>query len=504
MGALSSEKSKTAGQQPSCFLNFLVFRKISTKMALSLAKSFRHLTSKSLVKAAQRSMSAKAGNLGEFLLNVPPTDISVLDNGMRVATENSGASTATVGLWIDTGSRYENANNNGVAHFLEHMVFKGTEKRSQTQLELEVENMGAHLNAYTSREQTVFYAKCLTSDLGNAVEILADILNNSKFGEQEIERERGVILREMQEVEMNLQEVVFDHLHAVAYQGTPLGRTILGPTQNIKSISRDDIVQYIKTHYKGPRMVLAGAGGVNHQELCDLTTKHFGKIGHTYDAEIPIDAPCRYTGSDVRVRDDDMPFAHIAFAVEGCGWTNPYNIPLMIANTMIGSWDRSMGGGANNSSRLAEYCAGSNYCSSFQSFNTCYKDTGLWGIYFVCGGLDIKDMFFNIQQEWKRMCTSITDFEVDRAKNLLKTNMLLQLDGTTPICEDVGRQMLCYGRRIPQHELEARIDAVDAEAVRATCFKYIYDRCPVVAAVGPVEQVPDYNIIRSHMYWLRV
>ena len=166
----------------------------------------------------------------------------------------------------------------------------------------------------------------------------------------------------------------------------------------------------------------------------------------------------RYTGSDVRVRDDDMPFAHIAFAVEGCGWTNPDNIPLMIANTMIGSWDRSMGGGANNSSRLAEYCAGSNYCSSFQSFNTCYKDTGLRGIYFVCGGLDIKDMFFNIQQEWKRMCTSITDFEVDRAKNLLKTNMLLQLDGTTPICEDVGRQMLCYGRRIPQHELEARID----------------------------------------------
>ena len=98
------------------------------------------------------------------------------------------------------------------------------------------------------------------------------------------------------------------------------------------------------------------------------------------------------------------------------------------------------------------------YSIVFQSFNTCYKDTGLWGIYFVCGGLDIENMFFQVQEEWKRMATSITDFEVDRAKNLLKTNMLLQLDGTTPICEDVGRQMLCYGRRIPQHELEARID----------------------------------------------
>merc|ERR1712027_75828 len=351
-------------------------------MALSLARSFRHLTQKSLIQAAQRSMSAKAGNLGEFLLNVPPTDISVLDNGMKVATENSGASTATVGLWIDTGSRYETASNNGVAHFLEHVAFKGTAKRSQTQLELEVENMGAHLNAYTSREQTVFYAKCLSNDLPQAVEILADILQNSKLGEQEIERERGVILREMQEVEMNLQEVVFDHLHAVAYQGTPLGRTILGPTGNIKSISRDDIVQYINTHYKGPRMVLAGAGGVNHEDLCDLATKHFGKITDKYSAEVPIDLNCRYTGSDIRARDDSMPLAHIALAVEGCGWTNPDNIPLMVANTLIGSWDRSMGGGANLASPVAQHAAEHNLCNSFQAFNTCYKDTGLWGVLF--------------------------------------------------------------------------------------------------------------------------
>jgi len=130
------------------------------------------------------------------------------------------------------------------------MAFKGTSKRSQTDLELEVENMGAHLNAYTSREQTVYYAKCFARDLHKAVEILADINLNSKFGEQEIERERGVILREMQEVEMNIQEVVFDHLHATAFRDTPLGRTILGPVENIKSISRKDLVQYISTHYK--------------------------------------------------------------------------------------------------------------------------------------------------------------------------------------------------------------------------------------------------------------
>jgi processing peptidase subunit beta len=139
-----------------------------------------------------------------------------------------------VGIWIDAGSRFESEKTNGTAHFLEHMAFKGTSRRSQTDLELEVENMGAHLNAYTSREQTVYYAKAFSKDLPKAVDILSDILQNSTLGEAEIERERGVILREMQEVETNLQEVVFDHLHSTAYQGTPLGRTILGPSENIK------------------------------------------------------------------------------------------------------------------------------------------------------------------------------------------------------------------------------------------------------------------------------
>ncbi|CAN7941688.1 unnamed protein product [Ixodes pacificus] len=443
----------------------------------------------------------------QTLLNVPETRVTTLDNGVRVATEDSGNPTCTVGVWIDAGSRYENEKNNGVAHFLEHMAFKGTSKRSQTDLELEVENMGAHLNAYTSREQTVYYAKCLSKDMPRAVEILSDILQNSKFGEAEIERERGVILREMQEVETNLQEVVFDHLHSVAFQGTPLGLTILGPTENIKSIQRQDLVDYISLHYKGPRIVLAGAGGVNHDELVKLASQHFGSIKTDYDAKVPpLNQPCRFTGSEVRVRDDDMPYAHVAIAVESCGWADPDNIPLMVANTLIGNWDRSHGGGANVSSRLAEECAKDpdNACHSFQSFNTCYKDTGLWGIYFVSEGREEMDFLVHaIQREWMRICMSATEGEVTRAKNLLKTNMLLQLDGTTPVCEDIGRQMLCYGRRIPLPELEARIDAVTAQTVRDVCTKYIYDRCPAVAGVGPVEALTDYVNVRSNMYRLR-
>lgn len=286
-------------------------------------------------------------------MNVPPTELSTINNGVRVATENSGASTATLGLWIDAGSRYENTKNNGVAHFLEHMAFKGTSKRSQTDLELEIENLGAHLNAYTSREQTVYYAKCLSKDVPKLMEILSDIIQNSKLNESDIERERGVILREMQEVESNLQEVVFDHLHATAFQETPLGQTILGPSKNIKSIGKSDLQNYINIHYKSSRIVLAAAGGVNHKELVSLAEKHLGTLSNTFDNDMLHLSPCRFTGSEVRVRDDTIPLAHIALAVEGCGWTDPDNVPLMVASTLIGAWDRSQGGGANNSSNLA-------------------------------------------------------------------------------------------------------------------------------------------------------
>ncbi|KPI91779.1 Mitochondrial-processing peptidase subunit beta [Papilio xuthus] len=409
---------------------------------------------------------ATAVGYKQALVNIPPTKLTVLDNGIRVASEDSGSPTATVGLWIDAGSRYETSKNNGVAHFLEHMAFKGTSKRSQTDLELLVENMGAHLNAYTSREQTVFYAKCLANDIPVAVEILADIIQNSSLAEPEIERERGVILREMQDVESNLQEVVFDHLHATAFQ------------------------------------VLSGAGGVEHERLVDLASKHFSGLKNTA-LDVPDLAPCRYTGSEIRVRDDSMPLAHVAIAVEGAGWTDADNIPLMVANTLIGAWDRSQGGGANNASYLARAAASENLCHSFQSFNTCYKDTGLWGIYFVGEPLQLEDMLYNIQKEWMKLCTSVTEGEVERAKNLLKTNMLLQLDGTTPVCEDIGRQMLCYNRRIPVHELDARIEAVSVQNIRDVCTKFLYDRCPVVAAVGPTEGLPDYTRIRAGMYWLR-
>ncbi|KAG7171593.1 Mitochondrial-processing peptidase subunit beta-like [Homarus americanus] len=360
---------------------------------------------------------------------------------MRVATEDSGSPTPHVGLWIDTGSRFETDANNGVAHFLEHMAFKGTSKRSQTDLELEVENMGSHLNAYTSREQTVF----MSVSLMTSRKLLRYSLTSSRTA--------------------NLE----------------------------RSISRNDLVDYITTHYKAPRIVLAGAGGIDHDSLVKIAEENSG-LGVAYAGDTPEVAPCR---AEIRVRDDSMPLAHIAMAVEGAGWADPDNIPLMIANTLVGSWDRTHGGGVHNASNLAQAAVVGNLCHSFQP-STLATRTLASGEYTLC------DFMYNLQSEWMRLCTNVTEFEVERAKNILRTNLLLQLDGTTPVCEDIGRQMLCYNRRIPLHELDARIEAVDADVVRDTCYRYIYDKCPAIAAVGPCEALPDYNRIRSSMYWLRV
>lgn len=451
----------------------------------------------------QRFAASSSPSFAETLSNLPETRITTLANGLRVASEDYGLPTCTVGIWIDAGSRFETERTNGTAHFLEHMAFKGTKRRTQQDLELEVENMGAHLNAYTSREQTVYYAKAFSKDLPKAVDILSDILQNSTLGEAEIERERNVILREMQEVETNLQEVVFDHLHATAYQGTSLGRTILGPTENIKSITAKDLRDYINTHYKAPRMVLAAAGGVNHDELVKYAEQHFGSLKSDSNVAVPEFKPCRFTGSEVRVRDDDIRLAHVAISVEGTSWSDADTIPLMVASTVLGSWDRSMASGGNIGSRLAQAAGKYNLCHSFQAFNTCYADTGLWGMYFVTDRNKIDDFLLNLQGEWMRLCTSVTESDVARAKNLLRTNMLLQLDGSTPICEEIGRQLLVYNRRLPLQELEQRIDAVNANVIRNVCMKHIYDKCPAIAGVGPVEQLPDYNRTRGRMWWAR-
>jgi processing peptidase subunit beta len=439
-----------------------------------------------------------------------PTLVSTLPNKLRVASETTGGETATVGVWIDTGSRYESDANNGVAHFLEHMAFKGTAKRSQLQLEMEVENMGGQLNAYTSREQTVYYAKVLKKDVPKAVELLSDILTNSTFSADAVERERDVILREMEEVESMTEEVIFDMLHEVAYVGTPLARTILGPESNIKSITADDIKKYITTHYTAPRVVVAASGAVDHDALVTMTGDHFGGMQEAappgYDFEY---LPSLFTGGDVRDFNDGMELGHFALAFEGLSWTDPDVYTLMLAQSLLGVYDANRGGAQFSGAKLASSLAtlGSGV-RLMQPFCTCYNDTGLFGVYMTAN-MDSKektdDLFLTVQEEIVAITTGTSDEALEMAKNQLKFNMMLQMDGTSPNAEEIGRHMLAYGRRISLAETFARIDAIEPEDVQRVTEKVIWDQEIAFAGTGPnLKYVFDINGLRRGTFWNRL
>ena len=452
----------------------------------------------------RRAFGSAAPAFPSYVLQAPATEVSTLSNGLRVASEGGHGETATVGVWIDAGSRYETAQNNGAAHFLEHMAFKGTKNRTQRELEQKIEDIGGHLNAYTSREQTVYYAKVFKDDVPQAVEILADILQNSNLDQGAIERERDVILRESEEVDKMLEEVVFDRLHETAYQGSGLARTILGPNENVRSLTRDDLESYIKTHYTAPRMVLAGAGAVDQASLTKLAEQHFGGLPSAPADGLAVpDDKAHFVGSDLRIKDDDVPAAHIAVAFESAGWTSPHSFPLMVMQTLIGQWDRTSLVGGNVSSKLAQACSDNELCHSFMTFNTCYKDTGLFGVYGVCDKYNVQDFVWYTMECLVRLVHKTTDDEVERAKTQLKASMLLMQDGSSAVCEEIGRQMLTYGRRMSPAEIFARIDAVDAATVRATADAVINDQDHALAALGPIAELPDYNFVRRRSYWLR-
>ena len=269
-------------------------------------------------------------------------------------------------------------------------------------------------------------------------------------------------------------------LNIFYFIGQPLGRTILGPKNNILSIKRDHLSNYIQTNYTADRMVLVGSGGVDHHELVELAKKHFATLPVS-PSPIPLGRlshpKTTFVGSEVRIRDDDMPTAHIAIAVEGVSWSSPDYFPMMVMQSIVGNWDRSMGASPLLSSRLSHIVSSNNLANSFMSFSTSYSDTGLWGIYLTSENItNLDDLVHFTLKEWTRMSTGPKDVEVERAKSQLKASLLLSLDGTTAIAEDIGRQLVTSGHRFSPKQIENAVDAVSTDDVKRVAQKYLWDQ----------------------------
>lgn len=480
-----------------------VFRAARSSTSTTSNNVIRRFGSSTATSTSSSSAPTETATTIQAVHRIPATQVTQLPNGVRVASQRMNGASATVGLWVDTGSRYESEQNNGVAHFLEHMFFKGTTRRSQTQLEKEVENMGGHLNAYTSRETTVFYAKVQKGDVSQALDIISDMTQNSVISQDSVERERSVILREMEEVQNQAEEVVFDDLHTTAFQGTSLGRTILGPESNIRSLQSQDIQNYLKTHYVAPRMVVAGAGDIEHSELVKIAEKLFGNVpsspptGHKIVKE-----PALFTGSEIRARFDSMPLAHVTYAFQTAGWNDPDTYALLVMQTLLGSWNVNTAGGIHSASKFIAEVAQQKMAHSVSAFNTQYSDVGLFGIHAVAEEKALYELFATLPVYMTRLGYDVGYVEVEEAKRHLKMNLLAILDGTTSVCEEIGRQMISHGRRIHPAEVIARIDAVDLGAVKRAAHRFLIDRDFALAACGPVYELPDYVTLRRRTYKL--
>lgn len=439
--------------------------------------------------------------------SIGKTRTSVLPNGLTVATEFiPNTSSATVGIFVDAGSRAENVQNNGTAHFLEHLAFKGTQKKSQHAIELEIENIGSHLNAYTSRENTVYYAKTLKQNIPQAVEVLSDILTNSVLEPSAIERERDVIIRESEEVDKMYDEVVFDHLHEITYKDQPLGRTILGPIKNIKSITRNDLKQYISKNYKGDRMVLAGAGSIDHEKLVELAQKSFGHVPKS-EYPVPLGSPrgplpifCR---GEKFIKENTLPTTHIAIALEGVSWSAPDYFVALATQAIIGNWDRTSGTDINSPSPLALAASkNGSIANSYMSFSTSYADTGLWGMYIVTDSKthNPKLIIDEIIKEWNRIKRGeFSENDVKRAKAQLKAALLLSLDGSTAIVEDIGRQVVTTGKRLSPEDVFEQVDRITKDDVVMWANYRLQNKPLSIVGLGNIDNIPKLSYIENKL-----
>lgn len=297
---------------------------------------------------------------------IPPTELSVCNNNLKVASQSLDTDTTTVGVFIQAGSRFEEPSQHGACNLITNLLFKGTSKRAAADIQAEVTKIGARLHANTSRELTAVYGTCLNKDVPKLVEILSDVVQNAKFNDADLEQAKNEALREHKDIEANLHQITMDYLHHTAFMDTPLAQNRLGPQKNIKSFQGKDLKYFVDTHFKSSRAVLAAAGGVNHRELLQLAEQHLGQLDDSFDGgPTGILSKCRYTGSEFRIHDDSIPVAHIAYAVQGCGVESPDRLPLDIAAASLGKWHRSEGQNEDTLGKMFSVCIYSIYLNSF-------------------------------------------------------------------------------------------------------------------------------------------
>jgi len=412
--------------------------------------------------------------------------IATLPNGLRVVTDPMpGLESAAVGVWVDAGGRHETPEVNGVAHMLEHMAFKGTERRSARAIAEEIEAVGGHLNAYTSREQTAYYARVLKADVPLAVDLIADILQRSTFEEEELARERHVIEQEIGQTDDTPDDVVFDQLQAVAFPEQPLGRSILGTVERVRGMQRENLRGFMQQHYHASRMVLVASGAVEHERVMQLAGEAFG--GLPEGGGVAAEA-ARYAGGP-HLEERDLEQLHVCLALPGV----PYHDPDFYAAQVMAT---TLGGGM--SSRLfQEIREKRGLCYSVFAYASSYVDGGLVTVYAGTGPEQGRELVEVTVEEMLRLAEDAAEDEVARSRAQIKAGLLMSLESPSARSEQLARQMLIFGRPVTAPEIVAQVDAIDAGRVRAVAGRVLRAGSPAFAALGPLDGLASYETLAA-------
>ncbi|GGL75960.1 M16 family metallopeptidase [Wenxinia marina] len=415
--------------------------------------------------------------------------LHTLGNGFRIATEEMpGLKSTSIGIWVNAGGRHERADQNGIAHFLEHMAFKGTKTRSALQIAEAIEDVGGYINAYTSREMTAYYARVLEDDVDLALDVISDILLNPRFSAEEIEIERGVILQEIGQALDTPDDIVFDWLQETAYPGQALGRTILGPVESVSGFSREDLSGFVAEHYGPGQMILCAAGAVDHDAICRAAERLFGHLAPVPAAKVC--EPATFTGGERRVL-KKLEQVHFAMALEG-----PHYRDDRIYAAQV--WATAMGGGM--SSRLfQEIREVRGLCYTIFAQAGAYADTGMVTLYAGTSGEQIGALAELTMDEIRRSAADMTEAEVNRARAQMKAGMLMGLESPSHRAERLARMLAIWGRVPTIEEVIGRIDAVSTADVAAFSGQLATDQRMALTLYGPAKRAPSLDALRERL-----
>jgi predicted Zn-dependent peptidase len=399
---------------------------------------------------------------------------STLDTGVKLITEEMADSESTcIGLWVNTGSRYETADIGGVSHFIEHMLFKGTANRTAHDISREIESVGGVLNAFTGREYTCFYAKVLNKDVGRAVRILSDMFRNSLFSTREMKKEKMVVGQEIKMVQDTPDDLIHDVFAERFFNGHPLGRSILGTTETLNAITRRSLMKYFDCHYRTNGVFVASAGGVSHEKIAKLLKRTFDPLqGDFFDVEEPVLAE----GPALKLVEKDLEQAHLCLGVPVPPQAHPHRYRLYLLNTILGS---------GMSSRLFQKIREKRgLVYSVYSYLNLYLDAGAMVVYAGTTGENFKKVIELVMKEFSSIAKNITAEELREAKSHLKGSLLLGLEGSDSRMAKLAKDELYLGGVVPIKKVVRSIDRVSVKDVKDAAAKYLRPEKMTLAAIG--------------------